>query len=46
MEMFADAGYPDVEHSANTLNEDELIQKIKGAHIPRHPFKNKSTANV
>ena len=44
--MFADAGYSDVEHSASTLNEEELIQKIKGAHILGIRSKTKVTANV
>src|SRR5436190_280642 len=46
LEMFADAGYSDVEHSASTLNEEELIQKIKGAHILGIRSKTKVTANV
>jgi len=32
-EMFKDAGYTNIEHSSNTLNEAELAEKIKGAHI-------------
>lgn len=33
LELFNEAGYTNVEHSGNTLSEDELAEKIKGAHV-------------
>ncbi len=44
--MFADAGYSGVEHSANTIGEEELVQKIKGVHILGIRSKTKVTAEV
>ncbi|MCX6291390.1 MAG: phosphoglycerate dehydrogenase [Bacteroidetes bacterium] len=46
LEMFQDAGYTDIEHSGSTLNEDELAEKIKGAHILGIRSKTKVSAKV
>jgi D-3-phosphoglycerate dehydrogenase len=46
LEMLAEAGYSDVEHSANTLPEEELVKKIKGVHILGIRSKTKVTAAV
>ncbi len=46
LEMFNDAGYTNVEHSGNTFSEDELAEKIKGAHILGIRSKTKVTAKV
>ncbi len=46
LEMFQEAGYTDVEHSGNTLSEEELAEKIKGAHILGIRSKTKVTAKV
>ena len=46
VEMFRDAGYTDVEHTGDTLNEQELAEKVNGAHILGIRSKTKVTANV
>jgi D-3-phosphoglycerate dehydrogenase len=33
LDMFSQAGYTGIEHSGNTLPEEELAEKIKGVHI-------------
>jgi len=46
LEMFNDAGYSNVEHSGSTLTEDELAEKIKGAHILGIRSKTKVSSKV